>query len=204
MNKTLLLAVALAVAAPASAKTYTIDAAHSAVGFTVRHLVTKVHGGFAKFSGTIDYEPGKPKAWRADVEIDPASIDTRVAARDAHLRNPDFFDVEKCPKMAFKSTKAEASGETGGKLYGDLTMHCVTKPVVLDLEIAGEATDPKGNPVFGASATGKLSRKDWGITSGAGMVGDEVTLQLDVEARPAGDKKAEKQQTNAEKQPQPK
>lgn len=200
-KNSLSLVVVLLAAVPAAAKTYSIDPLHSSVGFTVRHLVSKVQGGFKKVSGTFDYEPGNPKAWKADVEIDPASIDTRVEARDNHLRNPDFFDVEKCPKMTFKSTKAEATGATSGKLYGDLLMHCVTKPVVLDLDIAGEAKDPKGNPVFGASATGKLNRKDWGITSGAGMVGDEVTLTIDIEARPAEQQKSAKELTKEEKKP---
>lgn len=191
------LAAVLAAAVPASAATYAIDPAHSSVGFSIRHLVTKVHGTFDKIEGSVDYEPGKPKAWTTSVEIDPASIDTRVSMRDNHLKSPDFFDVQKCPKMAFKSTKVEVAGDSG-KLYGELTMHCVTKPVVLDLTIGGLMKDPGGKEHLGASATGKLDRKDWGLTwnkaveAGGMMVGDEVALEIDVEALPAPAKAAPK------------
>lgn len=193
MKGFLFLLSAVVVAAPVSAKTYAIDPMHSAVGFTVRHLgVSKVHGAFTKVSGTVEYEEGKPKSWKAVVELDPASIDTHVDARDKHLRSKDFFDVERCPKMTFKSTKVEV-GEDGkaGKLYGELTMRCVTKPVVLGFEVGGEAADPKGGVHFGASATGKVNRRDWGVgeSFAAKMVGDDVDLSLDVEAVPAAEKK---------------
>jgi polyisoprenoid-binding protein YceI len=180
MKILLTLIAAALVAAPAGAMTYTIDPAHTSVGFTIKHLgVSKVHGRFNAVSGTVDYVAGKPASWKTAVEIDPASVDTHIGARDKHLKSPDFFDVEKCPKMSFKSTKAEAS-----KLYGDLTMHCVTKPVVLDLEIS-EGKDPKGNPILGGTASGTISRKDWAVGSAGPMLGDEVKLELDVEAHPA-------------------
>jgi polyisoprenoid-binding protein YceI len=168
----------------ASAKSYVIDGAHSSVSFSIRHMgVSKVHGGFGKVSGTIDYEAGKAKTWKTEVEIDPASVDTRNSKRDDHLRTADFFDVAKCPKMTFKSTKVEGAG-AGGKLHGELTMHCVTKPVVLDLVEVNEGKDPKGNSVFGASATGKVKRTDFGVGAANPMLGDEVTISLDVEAKP--------------------
>lgn len=169
---------------PLEAATYEIDPNHSTVAFTVRHLVTKVHGTFNKFSGTFTYDKKDPTRSKAEVKIDPGSIDTRVEMRDKDLRSPNYFDTAKCPEMSFQSTKARLEGDKG-KLYGDLTMHCVTKPVALDLEVAGEAKDPKGNVHFGASATGKVNRDDWGISSGKGMVGDEVMIDIDIEAKPA-------------------
>lgn len=196
MKKTLTAVVCSAAlacsAAEASAAVYTIDPAHSSVSFSVRHLVTKVHGTFDKFAGTVDYEAGKAQSWKTSVEIDPASIDTKVAARDGHLKSPDFFDVEKCPKMSFKSTKVVMSGDAG-KMTGDLTMHCVTKPVTLDLTIGGLMKDPGGKEHLGASATGAVDRKDWNLTwnkaleAGKMMVGDEVAIEIDIEALPGGE-----------------
>ena len=174
------LVLTLVAAAPAGAKSYDIDAAHSSVTFKIRHLVTKVQGRFDKVSGSVDYEKGKVASWKTEVEIDPASINTGVAGRDGHLKSGDFFDVEKCPKMSFKSTKA-----TETTLTGDLTMHCVTKSVTLKLEIGGEAGGK-----FGAVATGKINRKDWGlnwnkaIEAGSLMVGEDVEMELDVEGAP--------------------
>jgi polyisoprenoid-binding protein YceI len=179
-------------AGEARAAVYTIDPAHSSVSFSVRHLVTKVRGSFDKFAGTVEYEPGKARAWKTAVEIDPASIDTKVGPRDSHLKSPDFFDVAKCPKMSFTSTKIVMNGDTG-KMTGDLTMHCVTKPVTLDLAIGGLMKDAGGKEHLGASATGTLDRKDWNLTwnkaveAGKLMVGDEVSIELDIEALPGGE-----------------
>lgn len=182
--RTLLAAVlALGAAAPAAAATYTIDPAHSTVGFRVRHFVAKTSGRFNAFSGTIRYVPGKPEAWSVDAKIDPASINTDNAKRDGHLKSADFFDVEKCPDMAFKSTKVETLEGGALKLHGDLTMHCVTKPVALDLEVGGVA-----GAKAGFSAKGKLDRKEFGIVwnraldNGGAVLGDEVEVTLDVEA----------------------
>jgi len=180
----ILVAVAALTASSSSAATYRIDPVHSAVTFTVRHFVTKIHGSFTKFTGTFDYDAKAPVNSKVDVKIDPASIDTHVEKRDNHLRGGDFFDVAKCSEMTFKSTKVELTGDKG-KLHGILTMHCVTKPVVLDLELGGEAKDPKGNAYFGASATGKLNRADWDISAFKGMIGDDVSINIDVEAKPA-------------------
>ncbi len=178
------------------AETYDIDASHSQVGFRVKHLVGKVPGRFTTFSGTIDFTPGKPESWKVDAKIDPASINTDNEKRDGHLKAPDFFDVAKYPEMSFKSTKVTAvKGETA-KLHGDLTMHGVTKPVVLDLEIGGTTTDPWGNQKAGFSATGKVARKDFGIVwnksldAGGLLLGEEVEVSIDVEAQVA--KPAEK------------
>ena len=189
--KTALIVVGIAVsAASASAKTYDIDPAHSSVSFRVRHLVTKVRGRFDKFSGAIEYDKRAPETWKAVVDIDPASINTNVAKRDDHLRSADFFDVGKCSKMSFVTTKVDAVKGDSAKLHGELTMHCVSKPVTLDMQIGGEEKDPAGRVHFGASATGKLNRKDWGVSwnkilaSGGVMLGEEVELAIDVEALP--------------------
>lgn len=189
MRKLLILAAVLAVVAPAlRAETYEIDASHSQVGFRIRHLVGKVSGRFTGFSGTIEYTPGKPQSWKVDAKIDPATINTDNEKRDGHLRAPDFFDVAKFPEMSFKSTKVtEVKGEKA-KLHGDLTMHGVTKPVVLALEIGGTAKDPYGKTRAGFTATGTINRKDFAITynstldTGGLMLGEDVSIALDIEA----------------------
>jgi polyisoprenoid-binding protein YceI len=184
------LAVSVVLAGSAAAKTFELDPQHSSVSFKIRHLVTKVSGRFEKFSGTVEYEKGKPQSWKANAEIDAASINTNVSPRDKHLRSADFFDVDKCPKLAFKTTSVTDVKGDSAKLHGDLTMHCVTKPVILDLQVGGEAKDPWGNERLGASATGKISRKEWGLSwnkaleAGGALVGDEVELDIEIEAGP--------------------
>lgn len=179
--------VALALAAPAFAATYEIDESHSSVGFRIRHLVGKVSGRFEKFAGTFDFTEGKPQDWSATASIDAASINTANSKRDDHLRNEDFFDVAKCPKIEFRTKKVTATKGGKAKLHGELTMHCATKPVVLDLEINGVTTDPWGNDRVGVTAAGKLNRKDFGISynkvldKGGLMLGEEVQLELEIE-----------------------
>lgn len=197
MRKILPLAALFAVAAPAvRAEIYEIDPVHSSVGFRIRHLVGKVPGRFTKFAGTISYEPGKPETWRAEARIDANSINTDNEKRDDHLKTPDFFDTAKCPEIVFKSTKVVAVKNGAAKLHGQLTMHCVTKPVVLDLEIGGAAMDPWGNARAGFSAAGMLNRKDFGIVwnkildSGGLMLGEDVAISLDIEAGAKPAKKA--------------
>jgi polyisoprenoid-binding protein YceI len=189
MRKFLMLAAVLAVVAPSlRAETYEIDASHSQVGFRIKHLVGKVPGRFTGFSGTIDYTPGKPATWKVDAKIDPATINTDNEKRDGHLKAADFFDVEKFPEMTFKSTKVTDVKGEAAKLHGDLTMHGVTKAVVLDLEIGGTTKDPWGNTRAGFSATGTINRKDFGITfnktldTGGLMLGEDVAISLDIEA----------------------
>lgn len=189
MYRIIALVAVLAAAAPSlRAEVYEIDASHSQVGFRIRHLVGKVPGRFTSFSGTIEFTPGKPSSWRTDAKIDAASINTDNEKRDGHLKSPDFFDAAQYPAITFKSTKVtEAKGETA-KLHGDLTMHGVTKPVVLDLELGGTTKDPWGNTRAGFTATGVINRKDFGIVwnkaldAGGLMLGEEVALSLDIEA----------------------
>jgi polyisoprenoid-binding protein YceI len=169
--------------------TYAIDPTHSSVHFSVRHLmVSNVRGEFTKVSGTIQFDPQNPAASTVQASIDATSINTRDDQRDGHLKSADFLDVEKFPTIAFKSTKIEARGD-GGKITGDLTIHGVTRPITLTVEgPSQEIKDPWGNQRIGASATAKLSRKDFGLTwnaaleTGGVMVGDEVKITLDLEA----------------------
>ena len=189
MRKILALAAVLAVIVPAvRADVYEIDASHSQVGFRIRHLVGKVPGRFTKFSGTVEFTPGKPETWKATASIDPASINTDNEKRDGHLRSPDFFDVEKHPEMSFKSVKVAGFKGDKAKLHGELTMHGVTKPVVLDLELGGTTKDPWGNTRAGFTATGTINRKDFGIVWNKAldadglMLGEEVSISLEVEA----------------------
>lgn len=203
MSKIMTLIAVLSVLSPAArAHVYEIDSAHSQVGFKIKHLVGRVPGRFTKFSGTVAYDAGKPEAWKVDATIDPATINTDNEKRDAHLKTPDFFDTAKCPTMSFKSTSVTDVKDGTAKLHGDLTMHCVTKPVVFDLEIGGTTKESGGGQRAGFSAKGKINRKDFDIVfnktldNGGLMLGEEVDVVLDIEASakaeaaPAGEKKA--------------
>ena len=171
---------------PASAATYAIDLDHSTVSFKVRHLFSKVAGAFNRFEGTLDYEPGKPETWKTQAVIQAASIDTNVEQRDKHLRTADFFDVEKFPVITFKSTKVTDVTPQGAKLHGELTIHGVTKSVVLELAIHGVGDDPWGNTRAGFTATTVIDRKQFGIdwnkpVVGGLMLGDGVEITLEIE-----------------------
>ena len=173
-------------AASAWAATYAIDPDHSAVTFKIRHLFSKVTGNFNQFEGTIDYEPGKPETWKTEAVIQAASIDTNVEKRDKHLRSKDFFDVEKYPTVTFKSAQVTDVAGENAKLHGNLTIHGVTKPVVLDLAIHGAGEDPWGNTRAGFTATTQINRKEFGIdwnqpVVGGAMLGDDVEIILEVE-----------------------
>jgi polyisoprenoid-binding protein YceI len=186
------IAIAIVVALPvlAHADTWQIDSSHTSVEFTVRHMmISNVKGQFQKTTGTITANGNDPASAKIDVTIDASSVDTRVERRDAHLKSPDFLDVAKFPTITFKSTKVEADGPGKWKVTGDLTIHGVTKPVVLEVEGSGEPIhDPMGNTRAGASATTKIKRSDFGLTwnkaleTGGVMVGDEVAISIDVEA----------------------
>jgi polyisoprenoid-binding protein YceI len=185
----LVIAVAIALPALANADTWHIDPAHTNVEFTVRHMmISNIKGQFQKTSGTITVDGNDPASAKIDATIDASSIDTRVEKRDAHLKSPDFLDVAKYPSITFKSTKVEADGPNKWKVTGDLTLHGVTKPVVLEVESSGPPIKVMGNTRAGASATTKIKRSDFGLTwnkvleSGGVMVGDEVAISIDVEA----------------------
>ena len=183
--------LALAVLLPvlAHADTWSIDPPHTSVEFTVRHMmISNVKGQFQKTAGTITANGNDAASAQIDATIDASSVDTRVERRDMHLKSPDFLDVAKYPTITFKSTKVEADGPNKWKVTGDLTLHGVTKPVVLDVESSGTPVSMGGKTHAGASATTKIKRSDFGLTwnkameAGGVMVGDEVAISIDVEA----------------------
>ena len=183
--------IALLVMLPvlAHADTWSIDPAHTNVEFTVRHMmISNVKGQFQKTAGTITVNGSDAASAQIDATIDASSVDTRVERRDMHLKSPDFLDVAKYPTITFKSTKVEADGPNKWKVTGDLTLHGVTKPVVLDVESSGAPISMMGKTHAGASATTKIKRSDFGLTwnkameAGGVMVGDEVAISIDVEA----------------------
>ena len=172
-----------------AATTWNIDPSHSAISFSVRHMVvSKTRGRFTKWSGQISFDPANPAGSSVLVTIEPASIDSADAQRDAHLKSADFFDVEKYPTATFKSTKVQDLG--GGKLRiaGDLTLKGVSKPVVLDATYEGAGKDPWGGERAGFSGSTSIDRKDFGLEwnkaleTGGLLVGEKVELTLEVEA----------------------
>lgn len=189
MLKSAVLAAVLAVPSFAFAATYEIDSAHSGAHFTVRHLmVSNVRGEFGKVTGTVNIDEKDITKSSVEASIDVSTINTREPKRDEHLKSADFFDVEKYPTITFKSKKVAKAGAGKLKVTGDLTMHGVTKEVVLDVEgPAKEAKDPWGNIRSGATATTKLNRKDFGLgwnqalETGGVMVGEEVAVTIDLE-----------------------
>ncbi len=201
---TLVLAAVLA-AAPVILEA---DPNHSTVGFSVKHMVvTTVRGQFPKFSSTLNWTKDDPSKSAIELKVDPASINTNNEKRDGHLKSPDFFDVQKCPEMTFKSNRIEKSGDRY-KVTGDLTMHCVTKPVTLEASFTDQPIkSPFGTSVYPASATGKLKRSEWGLMwnkaleSGGAMVSDDVNLDLEFEflQKAAEGKKEAQAETKAKK-----
>lgn len=189
MIRRLVALAALAVATPAAAA-WTLDPAHSSVQFSIRHMMlSNVRGEFGKFSGTVQGDEAAPTQAVVEATIDAASIDTRDGKRDDHLRGPDFFDVAKHPAITFKSKRIEPAGAGAFKVTGDLTMHGVTREIVLDVaDVTPPIKDPFGKTRAGARATTRLNRKDFGINwsktmdNGGLVVGDEVAVTIDVEA----------------------
>jgi polyisoprenoid-binding protein YceI len=182
--KKLVAALAAALALPAlAAETFKIDGSHTQAGFAVKHLmISTVRGEFGKTEGVVVLDEANPAKSSVEATIDAVSIDTRDAKRDEHLRNADFFEVAKFPKITFKSTKVEKAGE-GLKVTGDLTIKGVTKSVVLDVTgPTAEIKDPWGNAKRGVSAATKINRKDFGVSYGPNaIVSDEVVITIDAE-----------------------
>jgi len=178
----------VAVTSPLSG-TYAIDASHSSIGFSARHaMVTTVRGQFTDVSGTANFVAGNPSASSAALVIKAASIDTRSADRDGHLRSGDFFDVETYPEIRFTSTAAALKDADTWTLTGDLTIKDVTRPVTIDFTHTGSATDPFGNQRVGFEGSVSVNRKDWGLTwnaaleTGGVLVSEKVKLEFDVSA----------------------
>jgi polyisoprenoid-binding protein YceI len=181
--------IALSLPAFAFASTWTIDPDHSNVGFKVRHLmISNVKGSFEKHTGTVEIDDKDITKSKIEVSINTNSINTNVQKRDEHLRSADFFDVAKYPAMTFVSKKVAKAGNDKFTVTGDLTLHGVTKSVVLDVEgPSKESKDPWGNIRKGATATTKINRKDFGLAynvvleTGGVAVGEEVTISLEIE-----------------------
>ncbi|MEU0629718.1 YceI family protein [Streptomyces sp. NPDC005989] len=168
---------------------YTIDPAHSSIGFTVRHaMVTNVRGSFGEHEGTLKLDGSNPANSTASIDVKIASVDTGIADRDGHLVSGDFFDAEKFPLMTFRSTQAEQLGGDTYRVTGDLTIKDVTRPLAIDLEFNGSATDVYGNERVGFEGSTNILRSDWGLTwnaaleTGGVMVSDKVKLSFDISA----------------------
>ena len=181
--------IALFAVTPLFAETFTIDGGHSDASFRVKHLMSNVKGGFGEVAGTIDVNRENPSASSVDFTINAASIDTANDNRDKHLRSADFFDVEKFPQITFKSTKiAPAGTKDVYNVTGNLTMHGVTKQVVLPVTFLGFAKDPWGNDRAGFEIETTLNRKDFGLNwnkaldQGGFLLGEDVKVSIALEA----------------------
>ena len=174
--------------------TYAIDPSHSRIGFVARHaMVTKVRGSFNEFEGTGYFDAENPANSHLELTIQAASIDTRSADRDGHLRGNDFFDMETYPTITFTSTAVDKVDDDTYRVTGDLTIKGVTKPVSVDFEYAGTAVDPFGNTRLGLEGSVVINRKDWGVNwnaaleAGGVLVSEKVTLEFEVSAVKAAD-----------------
>jgi len=174
----------LAISAAAQTETWKLDPMHSAAQFAVRHMgISTVRGAFTKVNGTIQYDKTNPAKSSIDVTIDSASVDTRVEMRDNDLRSDKLLDVQKYPAITFKSKRVEVAGKGKLKVTGDLSIHGVTKEVVLDVDGPSEPmSDPRGNSHMGASASTTIDRRDFGVTAyPAAMIADDLAITIDVE-----------------------
>ncbi|MBL1108213.1 YceI family protein [Streptomyces sp. 5-8] len=168
---------------------YTIDPAHSTIGFVARHaMVTNVKGGFDDFTGTLSLNGADPAASTATLDIQMDSIDTGNADRDGHLKSADFFKIDEFPTMTFRSTKAEALGGDDYRITGDLSLLGVTRQISIDLEFNGSAKDPFGNERVGFEGKAELLRSEWGLTwnaaleTGGVLISDKIKLIFDISA----------------------
>jgi polyisoprenoid-binding protein YceI len=185
---TLLFALVIAHSALAAADTFVIDKAHSSMGFQVRHLFSNVPGKFTDFSGAIHYDEANPEQSSVEVTIKTASVDTGVKMRDDDLRSPNFFDAQKYPEITFKSKSVKATGKNTFDITGDLTIHGVTREVILKAELIGKGPGMKeGTITSGWDATTAIKRSEFGLSwnkviEGTQVVGDDVKIELHVEA----------------------
>lgn len=170
-------------------RTLEIDRSHSEIAFQVRHLLSRVRGRFTDFTGAISFDESNPQASRVDVVIQARSIDTSEPDRDKHLRSADFFEVDTHPTLTFASTSVTPRGGNIYDVAGDLTIHGVTREVVMPASFLGTAQDPWGNTKFVFEAELTLNRKDFGLTwnaaleTGGFLVGDEVKVLLSIQAK---------------------
>ncbi|MFF0788731.1 YceI family protein [Streptomyces spiralis] len=168
---------------------YTIDPAHSTLGFVARHaMVTNVKGKFTDFTGALHLDGSDPGASTASIDVTMDSIDTGSPDRDGHLKSSDFFKTDEFPTMTFRSTKAEALGGDDYRITGDLTVLGVTRPLTIDLEFNGAAKDPFGNERVGFEGKAEILRSEWGLTwnaaleTGGVLVSDKIKLNFDISA----------------------
>jgi len=186
--KKVVFSVSLLVAPVVFASTWDIDPSHSSATFAIKHMmVSNVRGEFGKMKGSVEVDDKDITKSKAQATIDASSINTRDEKRDAHLKSPEFFDVQKYPEITFTSKSIKKAGNNKYKVMGDLTMHGVTKEVTLDTEVSPKtAKDPMGNERRFATATTKLNRKDYGLNwnkaleAGGMLVGDDVNITLDL------------------------
>lgn len=170
-----------------TAGTWQLDPTHTEIGFTVRHIMSKVRGKFETFEGTL-VTAEDITASSVNVTVDLSSINTGTADRDNHLRSGDFFNVETHPTMTFSSTGVVKKSDTDYVVTGDLTIKDVTKPIELNVDFLGEGKDPWGGTRVGVEATGQISRKEWGIDFNIPlegdkvMIGDKISLNIVAEA----------------------
>lgn len=176
----------------AATGTWTIDPAHTNIGFSARHaMVAKVRGNFSDYEGSLTFDGANIGASTAELKIAAASISTGNADRDGHLMSPDFLDVAQFPEITFRSTKVTQKGDDEFIVTGDLTIHGTTKSVDVKFELLGVSQDPFGNTKIGFEGEAKISRKEFGLEwnavleTGGVLVGDEIKLNLDVEATKA-------------------
>ena len=184
MNRVYIGLVALALAATAPAETFIVDTGHAEVGFSVKHMmVSNTKGKFNTFKGTIDYDIATKMLKSVEGTIDVASIDTNNETRDKHLRNEDFFNVKKYPKMTFKSTSVKKTGDNTFEVTGKLNVLGVDRKVVIPVTINGPVDGRGGGKLIGIECTTTLNRRDLGIThSPAAAIGDSVKISIEAEA----------------------
>jgi polyisoprenoid-binding protein YceI len=175
--------------APSLTGTYTLDPAHSRIGFVARHaMVTKVRGAFGSFTGSAVLDADDPARSSAELTVEVASVDTGNAQRDDHLRTNDFFDAATYPQIRFVSTAVERVDDTEYRLTGDLTIKGITKPVTVEFTYTGSAVDPWGNERAGFEGRAVINRKDWGVNfnaaleAGGVLVSEKITLEFDIAA----------------------
>ncbi|WP_405478352.1 YceI family protein [Streptomyces sp. NBC_00009] len=168
---------------------YTIDPAHTTIGFVARHaMVTNVKGSFTESSGTLHLDGADPSKSTASIDVTMTSVDTGNADRDTHLKSSDFFKTDEFPTMTFRSTSAEALGGDDYRVTGDLSILGTTKPLSIDLEFNGSATDPFGNERVGFEGKAEILRSEWGLTwnaaleTGGVLVADKIKLTFDISA----------------------
>ncbi|MFI9762267.1 YceI family protein [Streptomyces sp. NPDC051963] len=168
---------------------YTIDQAHTTIGFVARHaMVTNVKGKFLDVSGSLHLDGGDPAKSTASIDVKMESVETGSADRDGHLKSADFFKIDEFPTMTFRSTKAEALGGDDYRITGDLSILGVTKPLTIDLEFNGAAKDPFGNERVGFEGKSEIIRSEWGLTwnaaleTGGVLVSDKIKLNFDISA----------------------